>query len=159
MAYSRWSNSIWYTFWTSNCSEECDYKLPTKKLKNNQYFEICDFGRILYFSYKEINENVDSCIEKVVDKYSQEIEGQIWSGFNDDGSSTYKDVIYEPKTFSQEELDELKGYMLEFKKDVDDSFNLKEFFYMNWYVPLRNKYKLSFKLKLKKYYEMVFLRK
>jgi hypothetical protein len=43
MSYSRWSNSVWYTFWTAYPGTKTEFKLPTKKLKDSQMFEICDF--------------------------------------------------------------------------------------------------------------------
>ena len=36
MAYSRWSNSRWYTFWA--CGESLEYKIPLQVIKDNQVF-------------------------------------------------------------------------------------------------------------------------
>ena len=57
MAYSRWSKySVWYTFWDAGYSESTSFKLPTKRLRDNQYFEICDFDEPIRISYKELKE-------------------------------------------------------------------------------------------------------
>jgi hypothetical protein len=136
MSYSRWSNSIWYTYWSSSCSEDCEFKLPTQRLKNNQCFEICDFGGINFF-YKDINEDIDKCISMVVQNYSEEKETGIFSGFDKNKMAIYKKTILPIRTFSDEELGELKGYMLEFKEDMDNYFKWKNFFYMYWFIPIK----------------------
>ena len=112
MSYSRWSNSVWYTFWTS-ISEDTQFKLPTKRLKNNQVFEICDLQNY-YISYRELDElGVDVVVDQVKKFYS--------------------------KSNSEEEFEELKGYLLAFMDDVDDHFKWKNFFKYEWYYPFRNK--------------------
>ena len=40
MSYSRWSTSVWYTFWAVTTGLK--YKWPTNELKRSQIFEICD---------------------------------------------------------------------------------------------------------------------
>ena len=52
MAYSRWSHSYWYTFWSSPSETEMQFKWPTKKLKRKQTFEIVDM-RSFYLTYGE----------------------------------------------------------------------------------------------------------
>jgi hypothetical protein len=137
MSYSRWSNSIWYTYWTSSYSEDCEFKLPTKRLKDNQFFEICDFGGRLVFSYKEISEDVNSCLLKVVEHHSKEKEHELFSGFDENKIPIYTKTIIKSQTFTDDELNELKGYMLEFKNDIDNYFKWKEFFYIYWFIPIK----------------------
>jgi hypothetical protein len=144
MSYSRWSTSVWYTYWTC-FSEDCKFKLPTARLKNNQVFEICDFRKNIFFTYKEIAEDVDACIEQVVEYYSKPFEGKMLKSIDPDGEAAYEDVVHEPVIYSQAELEELRGYMLDFKQDIDEHFRLKQFFLLEWYYPIRNSilYKLE----------------
>ena len=137
MSYSRWSTSVWYTYWTC-FSEDCKFKLPTARLKHNQVFEICDFRKNMFFTYKEITEDVAACIERVVEYYSKPFEGKMFKHINDKNEAVYEDVVHEPVTYSAEELEELQGYMLEFKRDVDLHFQFKQFFLSEWYYPIRN---------------------
>lgn len=111
MSYSRWSTSKWYTFWSSN-SDSCEYKFPTKNLKRKQIFEICNYPKSYYISYYDLEKH---SIEKILNDVNQ---------------------VYPS---SSEELEELKKYILEFKKSVDDSFKWKTFFEYEWWYPLRNK--------------------
>lgn len=48
MAYSRWSNSKWYTYWDSSHSG---------KTKDTQVFTICGDG--IHFTYKQIKDDID----------------------------------------------------------------------------------------------------
>ena len=57
MAYSRWSNSIWYTFWTTRGHGE---HFNDQLLSVNS--ELC-------FSYKELSKDIKKCLEEVVEHY------------------------------------------------------------------------------------------
>lgn len=86
MSYSRWTKDcIWYTFWNS---------VQSGIGKQKQVFEICS---VASFSYKEITENIDKCLEKV-------------RGIED---------------ASEKELEELKGYMCCFINSVDKNYKEK----------------------------------
>ncbi len=136
MSYSRWSNSVWYTFWTS-MSEDTQFKLPTKRLKNNQVFEICDLQNY-YVSYRELDElGVDVVVDQVKKFYSDELQ---W----------FKTEEKYKKTVTEEEFEELKGYLLAFIDDVDDHFKWKNFFKYEWYYPFRNKIIFWYRDKFKK---------
>lgn len=123
MAYSRWSNSRWYTYWLAT----------EDKRKNKQKFEICDTLRNLRFTYKELKKDIEKCLDYVCKLY-----GESWTGemldLDDDASFDfkrisewkYKSQTFEPDPVSQAERDELKGYMLQFLKDVDNEFKKKK---------------------------------
>ena len=59
MAYSRWSNSRWYTFYDESNSG---------LIKNEQCFTVMDLDLDVSFTYKEINESVDKCLNIVSEK-------------------------------------------------------------------------------------------
>jgi hypothetical protein len=84
MSYSRWSNSVWYTYW---CSSDA-------KKREDEVFDVCGERS---FTYQELTEDIDKCLELIKND-------------KDKGSVT------------QEELDELKGYMLEFIEDVKKEY-------------------------------------
>jgi len=113
MSYSRWSNSVWYTFWSAH-SESKDFQFPTKKLKYSQTFMICDFPSYS-ITYGELMAKDMYIILQDVKEY-------------------YKD-----KNPTNGELDELGAYITEFIDDVDNHFKWKNFFMYEWYYPLRNK--------------------
>lgn len=114
MAYSRWNKySVWYTFWTSSFSEPLQYRLPTKYRKDNQYFEICDV-KSYYISYGELkNKGLKKVIKEVQEAY----------GFEHYKFSDYTN---------------LRWYLIQFMTDVDEHFELKNFFLYEWYYPIRN---------------------
>ena len=117
MSYSRWSNSRWYTFWTC-FGEQMEYKLPTKRLKGNQVFEICD-DPSLCFTYKTITE---LGIENVL------LEVRLTFPYATDT-----------------ELEELWSYMELFIKDVDNHFKIVNFFKYEWWYPFINKLRRKWK--------------
>lgn len=120
MPYSRWSYSIWYTFWKS-AEPDLKFKLPTKTLKYAQTFEICD--RYPYFiSYGEIQQmNMKTIIQNVGKFYKKH-----------------------DKNVSADELNELVDYLRQFEEEINDYFKWSNFFYYEWYLPIKNK---LFKLK------------
>lgn len=99
MSYSRWSNSRWYTYWHATDSRYADEQLLSVD---------CDFA----FSYMELKDDIEGCLRKVSEKYRG-----------------YKKIKGEKKIRGQKkkkikDLKELKGYMLEFVSDVEDSKDL-----------------------------------
>jgi hypothetical protein len=134
MAYSRWSNSIWYSFWVST---NLKYKLPTQKLKDEQLFEICDFPSY-YVSYGSIkSEGIDEVLKKIKEFYSKDHNGSIFDKYVD-GKLTYKETTFDAKNNTDEEIEELKDYLTQFINDVDKHFKWNNFFYYEWYLPFRH---------------------
>jgi hypothetical protein len=113
MSYSRWITSIWYTYWSAS-SEETKYKLPTKKLKYNQVFDICDFPSYS-ITYGDLMTKDLNTILKEVKEY------------------------YIDKNPTEDELYELSEYLMRFVDDVNDHFKWHNFFRYEWYYPIRNK--------------------
>lgn len=99
MSYSRWSDSRWYTYWHSTESQYIE----------EQLFSVdCNFT----FSYMELKDDIESCLRRVSEKYRG-----------------YRKVKGEKKIRGQKkkkikDLKELKGYMLAFILDVENSKNL-----------------------------------
>ena len=128
MAYSRFSNSTWYTFW--RCVESTEFKLPTKKLKNQQVFEICDFPSYCV-TYEELTSNgLFETLDDIKKFYSR-----------DHSYGVDPDSVYKAKNPTNEEMQELGVYLIKFVEDVDDHFKWINFFKYEWYYPLRNKIK------------------
>ena len=132
MSYSRWSNSRWYTFWSSVGSADMEFKLPTRKLKYNQTFEICDIPSY-FLTYEDIEvKGIKVILEEVKKLYSK--DGILPEIIKEDRIYTYK-----ANSPTWEELQELQDYIFEFKKDIDNHFKLINFIKYEWYYPLRNK--------------------
>lgn len=83
MAYSRWSNSRWYTYWSINSGDS----------KDSQVFQVCS---VKGFTYRELKEDMSKCIREVI----EEVGGEV----------------------SDSEVDDLRGCMNEFIKDVEGSY-------------------------------------
>lgn len=130
MSYSRWSNSTWYTFWSATSPKGFNKK-------PEQIFEICDLPSY-NVTYKQIKDDVDKTISNIKEFYSKEHEGEIFDGIKD-GTFIYKPTIWPPKNPSDEELQELKEYMLQFTKDVDYHFKPLVYLKYEYYYPIRNK--------------------
>lgn len=147
MSYSRWSDSVWYTYYTA-FSPPCEFRLPTKKLKGEQLFEICDFPSY-FISYEDIIDlGVDVVLQNVNVFYSKGHDGKNLKEVNvyNDGF-IYEKITYPPKNPTNEELEELRTYIEMFKEDVDNDFKLMNFIRNNWYFPLRSKVKFFYKAK------------
>jgi len=123
MAYSRWSNSYWYTFWSGN-SAKTKFKWPTKKLKRKQIFEICDM-RPFFISYGDLE---DEGMGKIINKVKKVFK---------------KTHPNNPPT--EEQLRELMSYINEWREDVDRHFKFSTFMLFEWYYPIRNKIKRLWK--------------
>ncbi len=93
MAYSRWTNSVWYTFGTSK--DGCGR--PQKR--SDWYFKIfCDsLETIGGFSYDELKNDIDKCIQAVKNDVNPNIKPSI----------------------TEKEIAELKTYMLEFVEEIE----------------------------------------
>ncbi len=97
MAYSRWTNSVWYTFGTSRNGDQ-----PQKR--SDWYFKIfCDsLETIGGFGYDELKNDIDKCIQAVKNDVNPDIKPLI----------------------TEKEITELKTYMLEFifeiKRDCEN---------------------------------------
>jgi hypothetical protein len=102
MAYSRWLTSRWYTFWSWTPSEEPD----------DQIFQICEFGGGIGFTYKEIKEDIDDCLKRVIEHLKEPKDTKIFN------SEIIRFVGPLP---TDSEVEELKGYMREFLIDVEKS--------------------------------------
>ena len=138
MSYSRWGSSRWYTFWSSVGSSDMEFKLPTRKLKYNQTFEICDIPSY-FLTYEDIEvKGIKAILEEVKEVYSRDqtlpfVEDTV------DGKFIFKKQVCSPIPPNWEELKELQDYIFEFKKDIDNHFKLINFIKYEWYYPLRNK--------------------
>jgi hypothetical protein len=110
MAYSRWGNSFWYTYWASS---------DNKHDKHEQLFEICDPVGNLQFNYLEIKQDIDKCLESVRDFYKKEKEVEYIIPNDHSKSAKVKAKSY---SLNEETLEELRSYMLRFLEDVDNTF-------------------------------------
>jgi hypothetical protein len=103
MSYSRWLTSSWYTYWA------CPHK-DHEHERDAQRFDICG---IKSYTYKELKDDLDGCIEDLK-AYMAEY-----------GPNEEQRYMFVPKTATDEEFEELKGYMKEFIKDVEEDEDLK----------------------------------
>jgi len=94
MSYSRWGNSRWYTFWSDLNIDGVILDQKARRRKKYQVFEICSTGG---FYYHQLVKDMEACIAEVKKK--------------------------EPSA-TEEELEELRGYMREFIKDMDEEESL-----------------------------------
>jgi len=96
MSYSRWTTSVWFTFGTLKNG------LKKPKKCSDWYFAIlCDSVEdIGGFSYNELKNDMDKCILAVKEAVDNK----------------KKPVI------TKKELNELKGYMLEFVEEVNRDY-------------------------------------
>jgi hypothetical protein len=113
MSYSRWSYSIWYTFWSAS-SESTEFRLPTKKLKYNQVFEICDCPSYSITYGDLMTKDLNTILQEVKE-------------------------VYKDKDLTEDELFELSDYLIRFIDDVNYDFKWNMFFLYSWYYPIRNK--------------------
>jgi hypothetical protein len=102
MSYSRWINSFWYTYWACPAEEY-------KDSRDAQRFDICG---IKSYTYKELKDDLDGCIEGLK-AYMKE-----------NGPKQDKKYTFVPETATDEEFEELKGYMKEFMRDVEEDEDL-----------------------------------
>ena len=58
MAYSRWSSSRWYTFWSVSGAEKAED-------------EVFDIDCLMAFTYRQLKDDIEWCLEKIKDYYSK----------------------------------------------------------------------------------------
>lgn len=90
MAYSRWLGSRWYTYWRVQPQGSVE-------TRDNAIFEVCG---VESFTAAALREDIDKCLEAT--RFAC-------------GAS---EVASEPPT--DEEMEELRSYMLAFLEDVDN---------------------------------------
>lgn len=137
MSYSRWSNSVWYTYWTT-FSPEMEYKLPSHDLKRYQILEIAAQTNC-HVTYGDIEDfGLKGVIKKIKKHYSQPYKQtiKVWDEENQQLKET--EVLHPPMNPTLEQLNELVGYIAEFQKDVDEHFRWSTFFYYEWWLPTKN---------------------
>jgi hypothetical protein len=136
MSYSRWSTSVWYTFWAA--TTDLSYKWPTNELKRSQVFEICDMPSFR-LTYGELQDKgMTSILEEINTFYNKDHSGNIFTGFID-GVSTYEPMNYVAKEPNILEMLELTEYIRRWEADVDEHFKFINFIKYEWYYPLKNK--------------------
>ena len=132
MSYSRWSNSVWYTFWSSSSPKGLFSK-------EDQIFEICD-SHSYFITYREIVQDVDKVLQQVKEFYGVDRPGQIFDGIDEEtGLFKYTDWVYPAKNPTDDELAELREYLLEFVADMDNYFKPLNWLKYEVYYPIRNK--------------------
>lgn len=133
MAYSRFSkHSNWYCFWSTIGLEDNTRKLPTRRLKRKQVFEICDLPSY-FVTYGEIK---DKGIPAIIDDIRL---------FYD-----YPHGDWPAKKPTEKEMMDMYDYINRFIKDVDDHFKPQNFFLYEWYYPYKNKVHRIWRRLLKK---------
>jgi hypothetical protein len=120
MTYSRWINSAWYTYWLADEA--------TKDLgKEDQILCTQELGRDLRFTYRELKEDIGKCLDKVREDLSKDIEGKIYDGVEEaTGAIMYKACTFKGKAVTDEEIRELKEYMLKFLEDVSSHYSRED---------------------------------
>jgi hypothetical protein len=108
------------------------YKLPTRRLKRNQVFEICDTP-CYHITYGEI---IDKGIPAIIDDI------RLYYDYPHDNLLAKKPT--------EKELMDMYDYIKRFIQDVDDHFKLQNFFLYEWYYPYRNKVNRIWKRIIKK---------
>lgn len=115
MSYSRWSNSLWYTYWSSTSSNTI----------NDQVFEICG---VTSFTYKEIIDDIEKCLDRACELQKRVYDtpfGGPFDPLNIDKLSETKYKINESLAPTSEEREELKGYMIKFTDHVNSDKDIK----------------------------------
>jgi hypothetical protein len=125
MSYSRWSNSRWYTFYTSFSGDT----------KESQAFEVMiDFARSKVFTYGELINDIDLCLLEIENLCASPIEYSsprevITETCKEEQTTIFDRMIYitevsEPDPATDEELKELKVYMENFIADVKWDYSI-----------------------------------
>lgn len=65
MAYSRWLDSYFYTYW-------CVHPSGEQETRDNAIFEVCSVAR---FSAKQLRDDIEACVQEAV----RNCEGYDWS--------------------------------------------------------------------------------
>jgi hypothetical protein len=150
MSYSRWSDSVWYTYWSSFSG----------KSKDSQVMEIMvDCYRTFVFTYSQLNEDLDDCISSIVRECGIPKEVNTITDFDAENKPVYSDVKVDPIKFTQGEIFELEGYIKTFINDVNYDFGpigrISNFMMKSKIKPLRlmgSKIYYSYRPKINKNY-------
>ena len=98
MAYSRFTTSTWYTYWSSPSDKSLD------SVKDAQVFTICPHAA---FTYRDIKDDMERCVaETVKNALSEEMFGM--------------------EEVTDEDIKELKELMQIFLNDMDDNPELTD---------------------------------
>lgn len=119
MAYSRFGNSRWYTYWYDEYRP--GIKFPTRREKRRQMFMIHDFPTYI-ISYGELQ-------DKGIGKIWDDIRLFYWTDTKE----------FKAKKPSESEMRELMTYIKDWERDVNEHFKLLNFIKYEWYYPLRIK--------------------
>lgn len=139
MSYSRFGDSTWYTYWSAS-GTDCKFKWPTKKLKNEQVFEICDFPSFSFTYGKLQKVGMRGILSKISKFYSKPHTGQVFESWKGD-RPMYTDTVFEAKNPSTEELTELMEYIRKWENDINLHFAFFTFIRFEWWYPIRNNIK------------------
>lgn len=96
MSYSRWGDSVWYTYWGAYSD-----KFP----RDEQEFVVCSIGEV---TYGEMKKDFESAVGRLVEQ-----------GIAQGKREFMAEGAFEP---TPEELAELRGYMREFMAEVEEEF-------------------------------------
>lgn len=95
MSYSRWGDSVWYTYWSThrkggNSGDET---------RDNATFEVCTVGS---FTAAELREDIEQCVNRAMEAHNKQCADH----------------------FRADEADrnELREYMREFLADVEERY-------------------------------------
>ena len=119
MAYTRFSDSTWYTYWSTEQSKKTQFKLPNKKLKNGQYLEIIGPNITTGFTYGDL-------LKKGLGQILDEIRNGCEKG----------------KLPTAAQFHELIHVIDKFEADLNQHFRFWTFMRYEWWLPIRNKIKL-----------------
>lgn len=124
MAYTNFSSSNWFTFWSSAFSKPKRFKLPTKKLKYGQVLEIKDQLNTYYVKYGDlINDGLGNILDRIRAQSSNNYPG---SPFRNPTAA---------------ELHQLIDVLDKFEKDINEHFRFWTFIRYEWWLPAKNKVK------------------
>ena len=136
MSYSRWSTSIWYTFWTAQ-SPTCNFRWPTKQLRNAQLFEICGVPSYT-ISYGEIIEKgIPAILHEIHEYYNQPYSTSLLEAWDDQARPLYVPHQVPAVNYTDEEMQELGQYIANFVSDVEHTFRFSNFITKYWWYPFR----------------------
>jgi len=133
MSYSRWSNSVWYT-----------YHSAIRNSKEDQIFEICMVEGNIHFTYRDIVFHIEkgNLLQYVKDEVIFSLSTTPYCTFSIfpktvdqdsiDQDSMSKVIEHPPLTveeaeecYTDEEYLELIGYMSQFVEDINSEFDDK----------------------------------
>jgi hypothetical protein len=138
MPYSKWSNSVWHTFWAS-LGQSQNFKYPTQQLKNSQVFEIYDYPNFV-ITYNHIKNNkIDDVLNEIKECYSQPHMTSEFHWNEITGEAEFVEQEHPAKNPTDKEILELKGYIEDFINDVDNYFKWYTFFKYEWWYPIKRK--------------------